>query len=408
VAEPVIAFVGAVLPAGRAWPEQFNQALAMFQRFTLSGLSQCGFTIDRIFSMLPLVHFPEQRDLLVPFERTVSDDGFTLTQVPYVNLPALKQLTAALTLFPALALWAFRNRRRERAILLHNLHPAPGIVCWAAARLTGTPIVAVIADVHVPGAGARERGFLNTLDFRLQTATIPRLDGIVALTRHIRDDFAPGVPALLMEGAVSEDARAQPFEELQLRDGKVTFMYAGSLSATKGTALLLDAFRLLEGDRYRLWITGEGPMRGAVEEAAAADPRIRYWGFVPYGEAMRLYRQATIFVNPHASTVRSARYQFPSKILEYLAVGRPVISSVTPEIESEYGDIVILVQEESAEALAEAMQRAAAMPEVELAALGRKGRDFVLREKTWERQSARIAQFIREICSRRSAAGRSV
>jgi glycosyltransferase involved in cell wall biosynthesis len=178
------------------------------------------------------------------------------------------------------------------------------------------------------------------------------------------------------------------------------FLYGGSLSAARGTTLLLDAFRRLEGSQYRLWITGEGDARADVEAAAAADPRIQYWGFVSYDNALELYRRATILVNPHLTGVRSGRYQFPSKLIEYLASGRPVVSTRTPEIEREYGDVVVLAGDESPDALAAAMRETAARSEADLAAFGIRGREFVLREKTWERQGARIAGFLREVVAR--------
>jgi glycosyltransferase involved in cell wall biosynthesis len=58
------------------------------------------------------------------------------------------------------------------------------------------------------------------------------------------------------------------------------FVYAGRLSHEKGVGLLLDAWRRTTAD-VELRVVGSGPLAGAVERAARADPRIVAVGQVP-------------------------------------------------------------------------------------------------------------------------------
>ena len=171
--------------------------------------------------------------------------------------------------------------------------------------------------------------------------------------------------------------------------------------------MLLNAFERLPGDRYRLWITGDGECRRDVEAAAARDPRITYFGFLPYARVIELYGRAAILLNPHLTTVRSARYQFPSKILEYLAAGRPVVSTSTPGVAEEYGHVVRLSSADTPEAFAAAMQEAASLPFEARIEEGRRGREFVLEAKSWKRQGERIVSFIREQLEIRDQEGRA-
>lgn len=65
---------------------------------------------------------------------------------------------------------------------------------------------------------------------------------------------------------------------------RTAFVYAGRLSHEKGVGLLLDAWRRTTAD-VELRVVGSGPLAGAVERAARADPRIVLVGQVP-GERM--------------------------------------------------------------------------------------------------------------------------
>ncbi len=185
------------------------------------------------------------------------------------------------------------------------------------------------------------------------------------------------------------------------RDGagsRLVFMYSGSLLEIKGVPLLLDAFSQLGSDAVELWLTGAGPLEERVREASRRDSRIRFFGSVTYSELLALYRQADVLINPHSTTHESVRYLFPSKLLEYLGTGRPVISTCsTPDIRDEYGDVLYLLDEESPAALATAMARLSAMDPATRQAMGARGRAFVATRKSWKRQAARVAHFIASI-----------
>jgi glycosyltransferase involved in cell wall biosynthesis len=86
-----------------------------------------------------------------------------------------------------------------------------------------------------------------------------------------------------------------------------------------------DLLRALPGlpEEVRLLVAGDGPERGDLErQAAALGPgRVRFLGYVPYGELPRLYAAADLFV--HAA--REERWGV--SVAEALACGLPVLAS---------------------------------------------------------------------------------
>jgi glycosyltransferase involved in cell wall biosynthesis len=400
-AQPVaIAFVGAFAPEGDG-PENpaYSPAGHLLQERILHGLESAGAQISAVFSVRTVPSYPRQRLLFGPSEQSVAG-RYRARLIPFVNLGPAKTLTTSLTLVPELVRWAWRNRGRPRAVLLYNVNIPPGIVGLLASRLTGTRIFAIVADIQVPGSGFYPDTFLRRMDYRLQTRTLPLLDGLIVLTRRMVTDFAPRTPWLLMEGGVPEDAVAGPVAGPAKADADapgapVVFMYSGTLTELKGVPLLLAGFERARGEHLRLWIAGGGPLQGEVEAAAARDPRIRFMGTLPHAEVMRAYAGVDVLVNPHSTRHVTARYLFPSKLLEYMAMGRPVITTCsTPEVREEYGDVAYVMEDEDPAELAALFERVGAMTPAERRERGALCRARVAERKTWPRQGRRMLDFI--------------
>jgi glycosyltransferase involved in cell wall biosynthesis len=101
--------------------------------------------------------------------------------------------------------------------------------------------------------------------------------------------------------------------------GQTRYLFVGRLIETKGLEVLLDAFRRVEGGE--LWIAGDGPLREAMESAAARDPRIRLLGYVDSAALADVYGQVDVLVLP------SLFEAWGLVVHEALAHGVPVIAS---------------------------------------------------------------------------------
>lgn len=169
-------------------------------------------------------------------------------------------------------------------------------------------------------------------------------------------------------------------------------MYSGYLERGFGLLNLCDAFDLL-GDGYELWITGGGPLAEEIRKRAERNPRIRFFGFLAdRAELLRLQQRATVMVNMRDPGAEASAYCFPSKIFEGLLMEKPVLSCRLPGIPGEYfGHLVGMKSIDPAD-IAEAIRLAACMPPER----GRRGAEFVAREKNNLVQAKRILDFIKE------------
>ncbi|MGC3999847.1 MAG: glycosyltransferase [Anaeromyxobacter sp.] len=135
-----------------------------------------------------------------------------------------------------------------------------------------------------------------------------------------------------------------------------------------------------------------------VGRAVARDSRIRFFGLVPEAELERLAGLATAFLNPRPPELTASAHNFPSKVLEYLSYGHPVVSTWTPGLSPEYRDVLVLT-DARAEDLALRMREVVAWDEGTRASYRSRAQAF-LASRTWTAQAQRLATFLTEVVNR--------
>lgn len=86
--------------------------------------------------------------------------------------------------------------------------------------------------------------------------------------------------------------------ELDIPEDSIVFLYAGKLEATKDPLLLIESFKKLQGNNFRLIITGNGKLENEVDAAAGMDQRIKRLPFQNQSKMPAVYRLGDIFVLP--------------------------------------------------------------------------------------------------------------
>jgi glycosyltransferase involved in cell wall biosynthesis len=210
--------------------------------------------------------------------------------------------------------------------------------------------------------------------------------------------------AVIPNGVDVPDAGAVPpravLEERfpELRDRR-WLLFMGRLDPKKGVDLLIDAWRELRGDfpAWRLVIAGPdlAGYGAKLRSSLAADPAlldsITYTGMLDGALKRAALFHAEVFVLPTRSE------NFGVAVAEALAAGTPVVTTTA----APWNDVVThdcgwWVEPDSRTlraALASALQRT---PD-ELAAMGRRGRQWVADEFSWNSAGLRMAEAYRWI-----------
>ena len=191
--------------------------------------------------------------------------------------------------------------------------------------------------------------------------------------------------------------------------------FAGNLAPVQGVARLLDAVARLDPGRIEVWVIGTGTqereLRGRAARLAA---RVRFFGGVEREEADRLLAACHLLVAPYERSAYeriSGGGALSSKILTYLASGRPVLVSDLPSYswieEIGAGERVDTERPEIfAERLNDWIRRWAEAGRPESGwpfCPPGPGRRFVEEGRTWEAVAERVESILREAADRGGA-----
>ncbi|MDI3242489.1 glycosyltransferase family 4 protein [Arthrobacter sp. AL08] len=289
------------------------------------------------------------------------------------------------------------------SVLHTTTHYINGLVVRAVAEALGIPWVyevrGQLADTWASSRGPAARESEKYRLFQKREVEIMQdADLVVTLGETMKANIiAAGVPSrniLIAPNAVGEGFLQEPPSaaaarcEIGLPAEGQFIGTVSSLVPYEGIDDLIGAFCLLARSNLhlRLLIVGDGAsMPSLVEQAQQSGfgPRILFTGRVSRDEAIRYHQSLDVFVVPRKD-LEVTRSVTPLKPVEALACGRPVVASRLPALEEIVRDQVngLLVSAESPESLAAALGRILA-DEPSRQAMGRAGREDVLRTRTW-------------------------
>ena len=124
------------------------------------------------------------------------------------------------------------------------------------------------------------------------------------------------------------------------------------------------------------------------------DSRIVYLGKVNRIDALALQRNATVLVNPRQNNEEFTKYSFPSKTMEYLSSGVPLVAYKLDGMPDEYDSYINYVPDNSPESLAREISKVLDMSDEVRVGAGKTAQAFVAENKNYIVQSKKILDFI--------------
>ncbi|WP_280551806.1 glycosyltransferase [Halomonas sp. 25-S5] len=315
---------------------------------------------------------------------------------PFLNLRFVRFLSRFRSAFHGLCV-ATRGKKAP-FIVVYSAH-LPFLVAARLLKILKPDAVLCIILPDLPefmGVGGRLYRALKSIESILFRYAVQGFSTFVFLTDAMGDRL--GVPParyVVVEGIYNpiDDLVTEKSEE-PVKSGFI-ILYTGTLAERYGIVDLLKAFQMIDLSDAQLWICGDGDARSRVEDIASSDSRVFYYGQVTRSQALSLQRKASVLVNPRRPDGDFTKYSFPSKTMEYLASGKPVIMHRLPGIPAEYYEHLIVPSSPGVEGLAASLQDIALRPVDWITARGKSGRAFVLNCKSPEAQVTRILDLWR-------------
>ena len=333
-------------------------------------------------------------------KRVQKEEGVEHRHLSLINFPLLKHLWLGLAFFFQTLGWQIKNRGKEKGMIIDASYVSviPFVLLASLGfKCKKTAIYCDIYDYMADVEDAfenKEVSFVKRVAKKIIKKCYAKLDGYVFLTEQMDTVINPThKPYIVMEGLVDIHMQTRPNELENKAEGKVV-MYAGAIRAQYGVKNLVEGFMDYDNPDARLWIFGDGDYKDALKDVHERDRRITFFGAVPLKTVIEKEFEATLMVNPRPVDKEFTKYSFPSKNMEYMVSGTPILTTRLPGMPAEYYDYIYTIDGNDKADITAALQTTLAHSPEELLAMGKKSKEFVLTHKNNVHQAARIMALL--------------
>lgn len=337
-----------------------------------------------LINALPLGSYPQYyKRPFVKRTRFETPFGSDNINVGHCNVKTIKNFCLAEKIWCELRRW-LRADAQNRFVFIYTLSPAfLTAVERAKKEFPDLKTSAIVADLpNMASLSSRSSLGLRTFQRFLADRAYSKLDCVdafVLLTRQMADYMKLTKPFCVMEGIATRCDSTPDFAPNPDKTKRI--LYSGTLHKRFGILNLLEAFERIENENFELIVCGVGDSEKELREAAVRDRRVKFLGQRTREEALRLQREATVLVNPRQNVEEFTKYSFPSKNLEYLSSGKPLVGYKLDGIPDEYDPFIFYVDDNSVDALRDRLIEVCSKPSSEIETHCRAAFNYVQEKK---------------------------
>lgn len=366
-----------------------------FQHKLVEGLINNEVARLKIINSIFINSFPRgyTKILIKSNKFTLRNNNTEHENVGFFNLYYVRHFSKLFSLRAPIRKWT--NSKFTNKVLIGYTAINPTLELFKFAKIKNSDIHTCLIVPDLPdlcrGKNRLYNYFLNKVSNKMKKYE-KYIDSYVLLTHSMKEKLQISKKFVVIEGLINVNSFNQPYNRVD--DGIKRILYAGTLDEKYGIKNLIHAFKTIIDSNYQLWICGTGDEKDFVVKSAKEDERIVYYGVIEQDMVNELQRKATILVNPRQNTEEFTKYSFPSKTLDYLISGTPMIGYKLDGIPKEYDDYINYVLDNSIESLADKIKLMCNKPIEELNEMGLKAKKFVTEQKNVTIQTRKILEMI--------------
>ncbi|MBO1265074.1 glycosyltransferase [Proteiniclasticum sp. SCR006] len=319
------------------------------------------------------------------------------TNLGFVNITILKQLLHPFREKKIIRRW-LQTHPANNAVFIYSLDIRFVRISRYIKQISPkTPIVISVMDLPEHIMKSKERNIAVRIWKKYITNKVYRglklIDGcMIVAENQIKRISKKDSDCVLVEALTNPKSRK--YEPIREKDRK-RVVYAGTLARQYNILNLVHAFMQLSNVDIELDICGDGDTKEEIIKASKNDPRINYLGVLGKDEVVSLMKEAWVLVNPRKKGQDFTGFSFPSKTIDYLLSGRPVICQKLEAIPNEYDEHLIYFENSVDDAdLSRKLNEVLNYDLDKANSVGRKNYLFAANEKCSKKQIDKILQLI--------------
>lgn len=363
-------------------------AIQKFSRLLVKGLQANGVQVLAL-SNPPHISISKT---YIP-SKTENENGISYKYIPFFNVPVIKHLCLFVYTFIYVLFWGV-NGRKNKTIICDVLAISICMGALLATKINRVTSVAVVTDIYGMILDNGHKSFIKKLAGKLNRWYNKLFNKYILLTEQMNEVVNHNNhPYIVMEALCDSSLRYSTPNNID-KEHPRTIIYAGGIYEKYGLEMLAEGFIKANVEDAKLIYYGSGSYVDKFKALCDKHPNLEYRGLAPNEVVVNEELKATLLVNPRFTTEEYTKYSFPSKNMEFMASGTPLLTTNLPGMPKEYLQYVFIFKEETVNGYAEAIRYALSHSEEELKSRGNKAREFVIQNKNNVEQGKKILDFL--------------
>lgn len=334
-----------------------------------------------VFSALPVNS--NNCDKKIVKVNSVKQDGYVIKYPSFVNFPIFRHFKLFLSGFFK-AIFCSKNTTILYDALVVSLARGASL----GAKITAKKTVAVVTDFP-EFLASKDNVKRNKVFHKI----IDSSSGYIFLTEQMNERLNKNAkPYVVIEGLVDSDMENTVHKEFSRCKKKV--VYAGTLLKMYGIKNLCESFIKVCKPDEELHVYGDGDYVPELNDLVNSNKNVYYHGNCLNEVVVSAELESVLMVNPRPNVGEYTKYSFPSKTLEYMVSGTPLLTAKLDGIPSEYYNYVFSFESSLETDLSNKLRKILDMPLDELEDFGSKAKMFAIDNKNNVKQARKIIEFI--------------
>lgn len=368
--------------------QRVSQQAQKYNLLLAQGIVKNGAKV-KLISSRPINRNLDKRLWFGPEKET--EEGIDFSYVPFVNYPLLRNLFVFFGVFFRVLFSSCK--RKNTAVMCDALNIVATLAALIASTARGFKTVGIVTDVPCYFSNMENIPLYQ----KFNLAIMRKFKGYLLLTEQMSDIVNPKKrPYIVLEGHADE-SMVNIENRLDKKADKHICLYAGSLERIYGIESLVKGFINAGIPDTELHIYGNGDYVEDLKKLSKQYDNVKYFGIAPNDEIVEAELHATLLVNPRPTNEEYTKYSFPSKNMEYMASGTPVLTTRLPGMPKEYNEYVYLIDEENEDGVCEKLKEILSQPKEVLHEKGMRAKEFILKEKSNVVQAEKLIKMVKSM-----------
>ncbi|WP_027090365.1 glycosyltransferase [Thomasclavelia saccharogumia] len=366
-----------------------SHASQKFNRLIIDGLIKNGCKINVISQRIILNS--KKEDLRISDDE---ENGIKYKYIPNISNKKLNRIYVIFKSFFYIKRWLKENK--DGYIICDIILGELSIALFLISLIYNVKTTAIVTDVPNIRAGDKRNG-IRAIPVKIKNSMINYFDSYIFLTMQMNKKLnKKNKPFVIIEGIVDSGVIDEP-NDLEKKYSEKVCIMAGLLEEVFGVELLVNAFKKIKCLDARLYFYGKGGSVDYIKKVSRYDSRIQYKGELTNDQMIIEEKKASLLINPRLPNEKWTAYSFPSKNMEYISSGTPLVAFDLPCIPTEYHPYFYKIVPENIEGMEKILDELLHTNSKELNLFGKKAQKWIVKHKNSKVQMKKYIDMMENI-----------